>query len=376
EDKADRVLLQLDNFDLSLFDRDDLMGGSLLEVVWGYPGRASAPQRVVVKKIKGFQRLTVEGHALSMLMNQAVKTRNWSNTSRSAVARSIAEENGYAGSAIDIEDTEETLDIIHQSAETDAGFLRRLAAQEGFEFYVDSSGFHFHRRKKGGPPAHSFTWYADPSQGNLMSVHVESDLARRAGRVTVRGRDPLQKKTIETTAVSETVDRTTLGEVIEVVDPETGETALETRNATASVHPTTSTTERRAQRESDARFRQAEQSAVKLTLRVVGDPTLRAKNIIEVRGISRRLSGKYYASTVRHIISTSGYVTELKLTRDGASRRTPAQRPQGGTRNTAEPRSVGQLIQVEVVDPETGNTSIEYRHSDQGLGTADPEARP
>lgn len=36
EDKADKLTLQLDNFDLALFAHEALMGGAFLEVSWGY----------------------------------------------------------------------------------------------------------------------------------------------------------------------------------------------------------------------------------------------------------------------------------------------------------------------------------------------------
>ena len=49
--KADQVSLQLDNYDLALFDRDDIVGGATLEVSWGYPGNMAPPRRVVVKKL-------------------------------------------------------------------------------------------------------------------------------------------------------------------------------------------------------------------------------------------------------------------------------------------------------------------------------------
>ena len=91
ERKADKVSIQLDNFDLSLFDREDLMGGATLEVSWGYPGNMAVPRRVVVKKLKGFATLTVEGQATSVLMNREAKTRSWENVTRSEVARQIAE---------------------------------------------------------------------------------------------------------------------------------------------------------------------------------------------------------------------------------------------------------------------------------------------
>ena len=375
ERRADKVAIQLDNFDLSLFDREDLMGGATLEVSWGYPGNMAVPRRVVVKKLKGFTTLDIEGQALSALMNREARTRNWENVTRSEVARRIAEEHGYEGQFIDVEDTEEVLDVVNQTAETDARFLRRLAAREEFEFYVDDGGFHFHERRQEAAPTHVFTWFSDPGRGDVLSVNVESDLVKRAGRVTVRGRDPLSRSTIESSSDNDTTDRATLGEVVEVVDPETGSTSLETRNATESVHPTSAPTEVRASRESAARFRRAERATVKLSLKVVGDPTIHAKSIVEVRGVSGLLSGKYYVTEVKHVISSSGYTCELKLTRDGQGQRArQVAREQRGERNTSAPRTDGEMTQVETVDPETGATRIEYRRDGRRIGYDDPEA--
>ena len=375
ESKADKLSLQLDNQDLSLFDREDLMGGATLEVSWGYAGNMAVPRRVVVKKLKGFTTLEVEGQALSTLMNREAKTRSWENVTRSSVVRQIAEEHGYEGQFIDVEDTGEVLDVVNQTAETDARFLRRLASREEFEFYVDDGGFHFHERRQDAAPTHVFTWFADPGRGDVLSVNVESDLVKRAGRVTVRGRDPMQRTTIESSASNDTAVRSTLAEVVEVVDPETGSTSLETRNATASVHPTSATTEGRARRESAARFRRAERATVKMSMRVVGDPTLHAKSIVELRGVSGLLSGKYYVTDVKHVVSSSGYTCDLKLTRDGQGQRArQLAREQRGERNTSRPRTDGELTQVEAVDPETGATRIEYRRDGRRIGHEDPEA--
>jgi hypothetical protein len=105
EKKADQVSLQLDNFDLALFERAELVGGATLEVSWGYPGNMAPPRRVVVKKLKGFQTLTIEGQATSVLMNREAKTRSWANKSRADVVREIAAEHGYEGEFLDVEDT-------------------------------------------------------------------------------------------------------------------------------------------------------------------------------------------------------------------------------------------------------------------------------
>ena len=374
EKKADLASLQLDNFDLALFERADLVGGATLEVSWGYPGNMAPPRRVVVKKLKGFQTLTMEGQATSVLLNRQARTRAWENKRRSDIAREIATEQGFEGEFLDIEDTGEVFELVNQVAETDARFLRRLAAREEFEFFVDDRGFHFHSRDQGTPPTHVLTWYSDPGRGEIISLNVESDLVPRAGSVAVRGRDPLSKATLDSKASSSTVDRATLGDVLEVVDPQTGETSLQDRNATSSIHPTAASNTSRADRESAARFRRAERETIKLSMQVVGDPTLRAKAIVEIRGISSLLSGKYYVNEAKHSISGSGYIADLRLTRDASGpRRAGSGQPQGGDRNRAAAPSGGGLSEIEVVDRQTGETHVEFRRGSQQIGAGDPE---
>jgi hypothetical protein len=372
ERKVDQVSLQLDNFDLALFEREELLGGAILEVSWGYPGRMAPPRRVVIKKLSGFGTLTIEGQALSLLLNRSAKTRHWEQRTRAAVVREIAKEYGYEGTAADIDETAEVFEVINQSAETDARFLRRLAAREEFEFYLDDSGLHFHERRLNQAPTHVLTWFSDPGRGDIISINVESDLVRRVGKVTVKGRDPMTRTTVESSSTSANTTRATLGDMVEVVDPETGSTALEARNATENSHPTSAITPKRAQREAASRFRAAERETVKLSVQVIGDPTLRAKRIIEVRGITPLLSGKYYVNEVKHSLSASGYLCDLKLTRDGVGR--ASGRPQSGERNRTQPDDGSTLTMVEVVDRESGDTHLEFRSHDRPLGAGDPEA--
>ncbi len=381
DDKADKLSLQLDNFDLALFDREELMGGAIVEVSWGYPGNMSPPRRVVIKSMKGFQQLTLEGQALSTLMNQQAKTRNWEGKTRSDVVREVAKDAGYEGAFVDIEDTPEAIDVINQAAETDARFLTRLAAKESFQFFVDGTGLHFHQRRQDTPPAHVFTWYADPERGEVISVNTDSDLAKRTGKVTLKGRNAKAKSTHEVSSNADTAKRSTLADTIEVVSPTDGTTTVLKRNATANVATSSAVTESAAQREADARFVKAERETMKLTMQVVGDPTIAAKTVIEVRGISPLLSGKYYVTEAKHSVSSSGYTVDLKLKRDGKGK--PGQgggagsqrtKPQTGDHNAAAPKVPGKRRPIERVDPETGDTYVEYR--DDGGGSSDPEARP
>jgi hypothetical protein len=374
EQKTDKASLTLDNFDLALFDREELMGGAVLEVSWGYPGRMSPPRRVVVKSMKGFETLTIEGLSLGVLMNQAAKTRCWEGRTHADVVRAVAREHGYDGAFVDIEDTTEVVDVINQVAETDARLLARLAAREGFAFFVDESGLHWRRRRLDTAPTRVFTWLSD-RRGEVLSINVESDLVRRTGSVEVRGRDPVEKTTIGWAYTAANAKRATLGNVLEVIDPRTGLSSLLTRNATSNLAPTTASTQGAAARVAEARFVKAERDSVKLSMQVVGDPELRAKTIIELRGVGALLSGRYFVNEAKHAIASSGYTVDLKLTRD-AKGSSPAGDagavPQTGDKNRSAAMKPGARREVEVIDKVTGKSRVEYR--DDGAGSGDPEA--
>ena len=113
-------------------------------------------------------------------------------------------------------------------------------------------------------------------------------------------------------------------------------------------------------------------------MQVVGDPTLRAKEVVEIRGISGLLSGRYFVNEVKHTISSSGYVCDLKLTRDATGTRraaTQQAQPQGGQPNRIAANTGGPLTAVPVTDPATGRIHVEYRRGGRPLGASDPEAQ-
>ena len=98
-----------------------------------------------------------------------------------------------------------------------------------------------------------------------------------------------------------------------------------------------------------------------LTASALGDPSLLAKTVVEIQGISLRLSGKYYVKEAKHKIDGAGYTVDLKCLRDGHGQLGGAPskgKPNGGTSAGADPDA---LQPIELVDPETGRTRIEYR---------------
>ncbi len=361
EKKADKLVLTVDNWDLANFDDPVWKKGNILEVSWGYPGEMAPARECVIQKVTGFQQLSVEAHAKSVLMNKVARCRTFENKKRSDVAREVAEENGYGGQLQDIEDSGEVLPLITQARMTDAQFLRQLATREGFEFYVDFDGLHFHQRRLGQRPVRVFRWYTAPEVGEVIAINIENDVTAKPGAVRVRGRDPLTRRDIDERGSNATTTRDSLAPVIEIVDPETGSTRLERRNVSEEVRPSAEASAGTARREADARYRRSQQTTVELTATVLGDPSVLAKTVVEFQGISQRLSGKYFVKEAKHKIDSSGYTVELKCLRDGTSEvggAPSAGRPNRGSAADADPNA---LRPVEVVDPETGATRIEYR---------------
>jgi phage protein D len=380
--RSDKVSLQLDNSDLSLFDRAELSSGALWEVSWGYPGAMAPARRLVVKKMQGFESLTLEANSLGLLMDQQTRSRTFRNKTRGQVAQEIGREHGFDGVFLDADDEGEVMDTIVQAGESDARFLRRLAHAEGKLFYVDETGLHFHPRRAVSGPVRRFVW-RDPENSDVLSIQVETNLAARVGRVEVRGRDLLSKQDVGTKATKDTAKRPTLAPIVEVTEPVDGETGFSARIVrikTAKTETKPGATAKGAQAAADASFVRSEAPSVKMSMQILGDPAIRAGDIVEVAGVGRRLSGMYRLVEAKHTISSSGYTCDLALRSDGtsaavgdASGRHGA--AQGGSRQKSTARKPGALEMKEFVFGEDGRTIKLFVPSGDPPGAHDPEAQ-
>ncbi len=304
--KADKVSLQLDNFDLALFDREELIGGATLEVSWGYPGNMAPPRRVVVKKLKGFQTLTIEGQAHqradeprgqdARVDEQVAQRRGQGDRRRARLRGRVRGRRGHRARC----STPSTRPPRRTRASSGASRHGRSSSTSSTT--AGSTGARAIRRARRATCSPGSRTQGAATSSRSTSSPTSS---RRTGRVEVRGRDPLTKATIESRASSSTVERATLSDVLEVVDPETGSSSLQERNATTSVHPTSAPTPAAAERESAARFRRAERETVKLSMQVVGDPTLRAKEV--------RRGARHLAAALGQVLRDRGEARHLVL---------------------------------------------------------------
>lgn len=374
EKGADKLSLIVDNWDLSNFDNPLWSQGNELLVSWGYDGNMALERRMVIKSVKGSTVLTVEAMSRSVLLNQQRKARVFEAVKYSDIAHAIATEAGYSEASYRlIDDSEVVHEVVAQSNLTDAQFLRHLANKIRWEWYVDFDGFHFHPRRLGQRPLRKITYFTDPGEGEVLSFTIENDITAKpqapTGAVQVKGRDPKEKKDISERADNATEkDRSTLGDIVKIVDPETGTRSYQQANAALEVKRTSAASAAQAKQEAKGAYRAGQTRTVVGTLRMVGDPNLVAKSIVEIEFPgAKRITGRYYVTAIKHTLSAAGdgsYTMELKVRRDAttATGQGGEVKTQGKT-NTESPLPEDELTPKKLVDPETGTTTTVYTNS-------------
>jgi phage protein D len=320
ERKADVASITVDNSNLENFDDPVWRKGAALELSWGYPDNMSPVRSCVVTSVKGFRVLTIEATAKSVLLNTVKKCEVYEDKKISDIVTNIATAAGYGKTNQHIDDTKHVLKVVTQARLTDAQFIRRWASKLGFEFYVDWDGFHFHERRLGARPSRVFTYHTDPGKGDIISEPmIDNDITARPGRVRAKGRDPRKKEDIDTAADNDTdKDRAVLAPIVATLNPEDAEViqvdpgiGSEDTIQTAEDNATEATTRAKA------KYRRAQQVAVKMSFDIVGDPSMFAKTVCEMKGMGKRLSIKYWVQEVEHDLSSAGYRCGLKMVSDG-----------------------------------------------------------
>lgn len=316
EKKADKLKLVLDNYDFELLDSPIFKKGNLVIASWGYAGNVQSSTCIIERTSGDFNgAMTVECLHKGFLLHKNKHSRVFDNMTRSEVARAIAEKNGYLSEQQDIEDTRTKHRHISQAAMTDAEFVKRLANAENYQFWIDETGFHFHKRKFNQKPLKTLRWFTDMT-GEIIAGTWESESKKKKGKVHAEVRDPMLKKTTAIEATNTTVKRTALASIVEPIDRENGVDTFQARMADDDIRPSTESSAAAAKPSTEAGYEKGLHTTFMIKLTVVGDPRLRAKSIIDLSGIGKRYSGLWYVKKCTHHIEDH-YTTVLEMVRDG-----------------------------------------------------------
>jgi phage protein D len=316
ERSADVLSLTVDNFDLAHFDNPVWKQGNRIRVTWGYPGRMAPARICVIRKVTGFSQLKVEAHGLEVVFNRITRSRTFENMTVHEVISQIARENGYGDDAVDIQETTGAREHIVQANMTDYQFIRRLAHQVNYEFFLDWDGLHFHERRLEQRSHKTVTWYREQARSEILSINVKTDVTALPARTRVRSRNPLDRNTNDEASDNNSDSgRGTTGIRLVAADAEEARLTGQVLVAQEQQTPGQAATPEEAAAEAQARRRRAQQRAVQMTMTIIGDPLVLAKAIIRVEGIGQRLSGNYYVKDATHTIG-SDYRTALTLVKD------------------------------------------------------------
>lgn len=298
-------------------DDDRFTVWNRLSIVGGYPDDNTTLVDGYITHVKlslsgpgdkdSFLELT--GMDASAPMDLEEQQLAWPNKKDSDIAQAIFDSYGLSWV---VEDTvlqhDEKVSTILQS-ESDVRFLRRLAARNGFECYVQGSTGYFRSPNLQDPPQPILAiQFGD--QTNLAQIEIEVD-GTPPTSLEIRRIDPVEKKDDSQTQTDLTrrkIGKQTLKDLRS--DQVDGYRLLKD-------HPAAGDQEMKSELRSGY---DAAGQFIKLTgdidSRAYGS-VLRAKKLVTIKGAGSTHSGLYYVTRVRHLFTAEDYTQSFEAYRNG-----------------------------------------------------------
>ncbi|CAN5915735.1 VgrG-related protein [soil metagenome] len=301
----DTFTIRFDDPHFELFDEARFSHGAKIEIAF----RAEEDMLVVTsgevtaiaveQGMTGRHELVLTGLDVAHRLARMPRSRSYLNMTDADIASKIADEHGLDA---DIAATGEVHEYVLQASETDFAFLSRRARRIGFDLWVGGTTLHLRPRPtaEGTPPA--LRWGE-----NLHLFRVRFSSSERCDTVTVRGHDPVAKRTI--------IGRATDGDpgtdaraVVELADD--ARAAFGTVERSAGQFPVT--TQAQADALAESLLLRASGGEVVARGEAAGDPRITAGAEVDVAQVGERLSGRWRLTSVEHVYgSGSPYVTRF-----------------------------------------------------------------
>lgn len=333
-EEIDELKAAFRNDDFRLIDTAAFVVGQKFLVSWGWPGNMSPPRRMIVAKRQNGNPFIVYMRDPVVLLHNEKKSRHMSNVTDSEFVRRVAEEYGYVGTLAHIEKTKTRRDITQPKKRTDAQQLRHLARRNGFEFYIDENGLHWQSRDLSQEIAHVYSYRRDKDKGSIISEPViDQKTDKTPSKVIVEGRDPTTKETFKIEVTASTSTEPSLGNEIEIGDPEQSTGKRAKRAERINVYPAGYLTFEEAQLLASAIYSEQVRGSYQLRFSIIGDPQVRAKQLVWMHDLSAALDGTYFLREVIHSISPGSYTIELIGERDALTEVQASRKAQRGVKS-------------------------------------------
>lgn len=324
-----------DDYKLQLVEHPAMVRGKLISFQFGFIGGLVSEifqLHLAQIKVKYGTRINItitaadKGLAIKKVKSNVV----YDNITASDIAVKIA---GKYNLLCTVSETTELYHGLVQGNRNDFMFLKILAEEQEDDYitYITNNTLFFIKRGLDNP---SKILLDIGDNSNILDFEptwneVAADGA--ANSTVAVGVDPSQKKVVEHVAPNDDNESNldsqsgalfnAGGNYLKTLDV-AGNKTLQTevkQDAGAIVTGATSTLE--AKKKSKGRKKKAKMQVLIATLTMVGNPILRADNIITIGTVAREHSGNWYIASIRHEISNSSYISNLHLSKNAVKRK-------------------------------------------------------
>ncbi len=249
--------------------------------------------------------LTVLGYDRGHRIMRKRRTESYINMKDSDIASQIAGNNGLKS---DIADSKITMAYVLQHNQTDLDFLRQRANRIGYEMGVSDQTLYFRPRRDNGAEVLTIS-----REVELLEFYPRLSTVGQLEKVSIQGWDPKQKEAVVADSHAGDVDSLVGASVSgpamvsEVFSGNSG--GLSTDLAIAS--------QAEADQVTKAWLTEMSLQYVIADGVCIGLPELRAGTLVNIEGLGRRFSGRYYVTGTEHSYKPGrGYRTAFSARRD------------------------------------------------------------
>jgi phage protein D len=256
----------------------------------------------------GQPSLTVQGYNLYHRLQRQRRREPFEAATDSGIAQEIATDAGLNSS---VDETEAEHSLVSPKGDHYASFLLQRARRIGYEVTVKDRDLIFQRPRyiENPGPVLTLEWGK-----SLISFSPRLSTHNAVTQVTVRGvqtsqgkgKDPLvgtaqagDEQVVMGAETGSQVAQRTFGDHLVLVQDHNIASAQEA-NEMARAHLETQAMD----------FISGKGSCI-------GNPDLKSRMVIELKGLGKRFSGNYYVTSTTHAISTGGYRTDFDVKRNG-----------------------------------------------------------
>jgi uncharacterized protein len=248
--------------------------------------------------------LKVHGYDRLHRFRRGRRTQSYVKVKDSDIAQQIA---GKLGLSCTADDSSVTYDYVLQDNVSDVDFLLQRARRINYEVVVQDKTLYFRKTPFDRSGATVLAYGV-----TLRSFYPRLSTMGQVSEVVVQGWDAKNKAPVKGTATNSDVNPMggqTLGVTISTK-------AFSKSSMLLAERPVLSAAE--AQQAARGRLNEIALGFITGEGLAIGHPDIQAGRVVELKGLGRRFSGKYYVTSATHTVNQGGYSTRFTVARTAA----------------------------------------------------------